>query len=227
MTFRFDLHVHSRHSKDARGSVLDLAEAAAAKGLHGFCITDHDTVRGHDEIADAMQATGLLILPGIEVTSAEGHVLAIGCRHPIPKGLGAAETAAFIDQHDGVAVAAHPLRFLSGIGPTALQRHADAGALRAVEGINARERRIVGENMMRRASELGLACTGGSDAHWIKDIGNAYTTFEGRPGDAAQVVAWIRDGLCRPGGGPTPRRSVVGHQLSLTVPPLRRRFVKH
>ncbi len=222
MSYRFDLHVHSAHSKDARGSVLELAEAAAAAGLHGFCLTDHDTVSGHEEMQQAAEATGLLIIPGIEVTAADGHILAIGCRHPIQKGMGLAETAAFIHQHGGIAVPSHPLRFLSGIGPQALADAAAAGHIHAAEGLNARERPLVHDNTMRSIHQHGIAATGGSDAHWIRDIGNAYTVFDDMPNDAGALVRRIRDGLCEPGGQSTRRRSVIGHQLSLALPPLRR-----
>ncbi len=225
MSYRFDLHVHSAHSSDARGSILELAEMAASKGLHGFCITDHDTIGGHQQIQEAAEATGLLIVPGIEVTAAEGHILAIGCRHPIQKGMGLEETSAFIKQHGGVAVPAHPLRFLSGIGPLALADAAAAGHIRAAEGFNARERPLVQDNTMRAIHGHGLAATGGSDAHWIRDIGNAYTVFDDMPNDVGALVRRIQDGLCEPGGASTRRRSVIGHQLSLMVPPLRRRVL--
>ncbi len=225
MSYRFDLHVHSAHSSDARGSILELAEAAAGAGLHGFCITDHDTIAGHEEIQRAAEATGLLIVPGMEVSAAEGHILAIGCSHPIQKGMGLGETASFIHQHGGIAVPAHPLRFMSGIGPRALSDAAAEGHIHAAEGLNARERGLVHENTMRSVHQLGLAATGGSDAHWIRDIGTAYTVFDDMPNDAGALVRRIRDGLCEPGGGSTRRRSVIGHQLSLALPPLRRKVL--
>lgn len=223
--YRFDLHVHSRHSRDARGTVLELAEAAQAAGLHGFALTDHDTVAGHAEIRDAMEATGLLIVPGIEVTTAAGHILAIGCEHPIAKGLGVDEAAAYIRQHAGIPVAAHPFRFLTGIGPQALEEHAEAGSLAAIEAINARERRLVHDNTMRAAHRLGLPAIGGSDAHWVRDVGNAYTEFDHMPGSTHELVQMVREGACQPGGGSTRRLSVLGHQVSLAVPPLRRRVL--
>lgn len=217
MTWRFDAHVHTGHSKDGRGSVLELAMAAQERGMHGLAITDHDTVAGHAEIEEAMQKTGLLIVPGIEVTSAEGHVLALNVREDIAKGQSLTATTAAIEALGGIAIVAHPLRMFTGIGPSGLRSHTGRGTIKAVEARNARERRIVQENTWAIAATLGVPLVGGSDAHWIHDVGTAYTEFDHVPRDAADLVHSIRDGLCRPAGGNLPRRQVWGHGLSLTV----------
>ena len=216
--WRFDGHVHSHHSRDAKGAVLELAQCAQERGLHGFALTDHDTVAGHAEIEEAMQATGLLIVPGIEVTSAEGHILAWNVHDDIAKGRSLPRTVAAIRDQGGVAVAAHPLRMFSGLGPEGLRTHSATGALRAAEGLNARERRLVQQNTQRVVAGLGIAAVGGSDAHWVEDIGTAYTVFDHAPADAAALVAMVRDGLCRPAGGNTARHQVWKHSLSLAVP---------
>ncbi|MGB1585900.1 MAG: CehA/McbA family metallohydrolase [Thermoplasmatota archaeon] len=222
MSWRFDGHVHSRHSKDAKGSLLELAEAAQARGLHGFAITDHDSIAGHAEIHDAQHATGVRILPSIEVTSAEGHVLAYGVHEAIPKGMSFARTQAAVEAQGGVAVLAHPLKMFSGIGPRGLDRRHQEGLVRAAEGRNGRERRIVQENTEALLAKLGIPATGGSDAHWIKDIGTSYTILPHPPADDEAWVAMIRDGLCRPGGGNLPRRKVWGHGLTVPVRNLRK-----
>ncbi len=224
--FRIDCHVHSEHSKDARGTVLELAQAAQAAGLHGFCLTDHDTIAGHAEIQEAAEKTGLLIIPGIEVTTAEGHLLALGVNQIVPRGLGYQETREIIEAQGGVAAPAHPLRLMSGMGPSALQKHTDDGAIVAVEAMNARERRIVQENTRSLVSELGVSPLGGSDAHWIHDVGNAYTVFPDPPVAVDDALDRIRRGQCTVGGKQTPRHKVWGHSLSLAVPPLRRRYLE-
>lgn len=225
MTFTVDCHVHSRHSHDARGSVLDLARAASRAGLDGFCLTDHDTVAGHAEIQAASDTTGVMVVPAVEVTTAEGHLLALGVREAVPRGLGYLETREAIEAQGGIAVPAHPLRLLSGMGPTALQQHTDDGQVLAVEALNARERRIVQENTRRLVERLGVSPLGGSDAHWVRDIGAGYTVLEEVPATTDDVLDLIQRGRCRAEGSPLPRASVWGHGLSLMVPPLRRRVL--
>lgn len=216
MTWRFDCHVHSHHSNDAKGSVMELAEAAQANGLHGFALTDHDTVAGHDEIPVAMEATGIFILPSIEVSSAEGHILGFGVTEAPAKGKSFETTREAIELQGGLAVPAHPLKTFSGMGPQGLRDH--QANLPAVEARNGRERRIVQENTERLVASLGLPMMAGSDAHWIRDIGTTYTTFDGPPADAGALLDMIRDGLCRPGGGNIARHKVYAHGLSLALP---------
>ncbi len=223
--FRFDCHVHSHHSKDARGTVLELAQAAQAAGMHGFALTDHDTIAGHTEIQEAREKTGMLIVPGIEVTTAEGHLLALGVSQEVPRGLGFLETRDLVEAQGGLVVPAHPLRLISGMGPTALHRHTDDGAIVAIEALNARERRLVQENTRQLVSELGVSPLGGSDAHWIRDIGTAYTVFPDPPVTVDDVLDRIRRGQCIVGGRHTARAKVWGHSLSLATGPLRRRLL--
>ncbi len=185
--------------------------------MHGFALTDHDTISGHVEIDEAMQQTGMLILPSIEVTSAEGHILALGVRQKIPKGLGVPDTVAAIHAAGGLACAAHPLRIMTGLGPRGLDEHARQH-LDAIEGHNARERPLVQKNTHRLAASYGLPLMGGSDAHWVQDIGTAYTLFDRAPSDTHVLLSMIRDGLCRPAGGALPRHKVWGHGLSLALP---------
>lgn len=223
MTWRFDGHVHSHHSKDGKGTVMELALTAQERGMHGFALTDHDTVAGHAEIQAAMEATGLMILGGIEVTSAEGHVLAYHVAENVAKGMSFADTVAAIEAQGGLAVPAHPLRMFSGIGPTGLAQRHEEGHIHAVEGRNARERPLVQGNTERVVAALGLPAVGGSDAHWVEDIGTAYTIFDHAPSDAEDLLQMIRDGLCRPGGGHSPRHKVWRHSLSVPARKLRRK----
>lgn len=224
MPARFDLHVHTQASYDAKGSILDVALEARERGLHGFAVTDHNVVPDADGLRDAMERTGLLILSGSEVSTVEGHVLALGIDKEVAKGQGLADTVRAVERQGGVAVPSHPLRALTGIGPSALRDHADAGRIHLCEAVNARERRFVQQNTRRLLEETGLGMIGGSDAHWIHDVGTAWTRFEAVPQDAAELLALLRQGACRAEGGTTPRRKVWGHGLSLPVRAIKRRL---
>jgi predicted metal-dependent phosphoesterase TrpH len=63
-----DLHSHSTRS-DGKESPTEVFEHAAEAGVNILALTDHDTVKGWSEAAEAAQKLGLGFVPGIEVTS--------------------------------------------------------------------------------------------------------------------------------------------------------------
>jgi predicted metal-dependent phosphoesterase TrpH len=74
-----DLHLHTTAS-DGRSSPPELVREAAAAGLTTIAVTDHDTMAGQREAADAASAAGLRTIPGIEITAVHAsrdiHILA-------------------------------------------------------------------------------------------------------------------------------------------------------
>ena len=72
-----DLHVHSRASVDGRSSVEDLIQTAKARGLAAITVSDHDLCTPLPERPD------VLLIPGVEITSANGHILGLFLERPI------------------------------------------------------------------------------------------------------------------------------------------------
>ena len=206
---RLDLHVHSRASKDAKGTLQELAVVAKERGLDGFAVTDHNVLPDLEELRSVQEETGCLLIPGMEISSIEGHILAIGVRVDIPRGQSMQETIHAIHRAGGVAVPSHPLKVFSGAGPTVL---ASLAGVDAIEGRNGRDRKLVQENSMALAESLGLPTVGGTDAHWIHDIGTTYTMVDAEPTEEAVLNA-IRAGKCSAAGGNLKRRSVYGRTL--------------
>jgi predicted metal-dependent phosphoesterase TrpH len=66
----YDLHTHSRVS-DGTESPAELVRAAVAAGLTAVALTDHDSTAGWDEAEAEARATGLGLLPGIELSTRE------------------------------------------------------------------------------------------------------------------------------------------------------------
>ena len=77
---RADLHVHSRPAANEPAgdgsSLQDIVEAARNQGVSVVAITDHNTAAAARE-AIALGDADLLVLPGIEISTAEGHLLGI------------------------------------------------------------------------------------------------------------------------------------------------------
>jgi hypothetical protein len=69
--YRGDLHCHSHHS-DGTADVATLATVARAQGLDFLAVTEHNTVSHLPELA-RYSGRGLLLIPGIEITTHRGH----------------------------------------------------------------------------------------------------------------------------------------------------------
>lgn len=68
LTGYVDLHVHSNHS-DGTYSVEELVAYAKEKGLYAIALTDHDTVSGISEAVNVAKRFGIMLIPGIEMSS--------------------------------------------------------------------------------------------------------------------------------------------------------------
>lgn len=76
-----DLHVHTPGSQDADdahyGTPEDVVQAALDQGLAAIAVTDHNTAAWCDRMSDAAHDTPLVVLPGVELSTREGHLLGI------------------------------------------------------------------------------------------------------------------------------------------------------
>jgi len=187
--FAIDLHAHTRffHGRPRLGEAYDpvgfrmLVRAARRRGLHGLATTNHDYYREFDAPDD------FVVVPGVEVTTSEGHVLVVGPdppRRTRPGTLTPEETVALAHERDCAAIVAHPYR-------NSTVRYVDA-PFDAIEinGKHPRTRPWV-EHL---ASGHDLPMTGGSDAHYPFEVGRAFTTVEADELTPESVVAAIRDG---------------------------------
>ncbi len=192
---RLDLHNHTRYSPDSRVRPADLVDAARRAGLDGLAVTDHNAVGGVKEAEDAAGA-GFLVIPGIEISTAAGHVLAYGVREVVPRDLPVAETVDRITALGGVAVAAHPFRFWSGIGGDALRE----ASFPAYETANARTLRRGNARAKARAQDARVGETGGSDSHFLDEVARAVTELDGALTTADDLLQSLAQGKTRSQG---------------------------
>ena len=196
MAIKIDLHCHSFFSGDGVSSPEQLIEAARAKGLDGFAITDHNTCDAVKYMIDKgyMRPDGLpvdnfLIVPGVEVTTAEGHLLCIGAVLPNLKGRPAFEVCSLIHEAGGVAIPPHPYDvFRAGIRENVLKTL-------QIDGIEVFNAATTLKRYNRMAYDYaldhGLAMTASSDAHHHAAIGTAYTVLETDNFSVAGVLAQV------------------------------------
>lgn len=199
MRYRFDLHCHSFYSADAADAPEDLIAKAKARGLSGIAITDHDSCEVHKylrekglERADGQPVDDFLVVPGVEVSTADGHLLCIGAILPQLKGQPAAAVAAAIHDMGGIAIPAHPYdRWRSGIRTEVL----DTMDIHAIEVFNAAvSSRKYNDHASDYATKRGLSMTAASDAHHASAVGVSCTAFEMDELSVPALLAAIRRG---------------------------------
>jgi predicted metal-dependent phosphoesterase TrpH len=143
---------------------------------------------------------GLLIIPGIEVSTRDGHVIGLGVSDAIPRRLPADETIQQIKLLGGVSIIAHPYDLLrSAINPEILTVRPNA-----IEVINSASmlHSITWKRARKFAAKKNLPQTGGSDSHIPETIGKAFTIVDVESRDVASVLDAIRKGRVEPEGRP-------------------------
>ncbi|MBK8428688.1 MAG: PHP domain-containing protein [Lewinellaceae bacterium] len=164
-----DLHVHSIYSGDATTTVRAILKQAADVGLNVIAITDHDEMRGSLEAQELASKYGVEVIPGAEVSTKEGHLVALFIQTLPPAGLSLIDTLIHIGKQGGVAIAPHPFNHL----PNSLSMEAVLGALtnpRAKGALKGIETHNMGtQNFDKIAQKLSiylpLAKIASSDAH--------------------------------------------------------------
>lgn len=198
LALKLDLHVHTCYSCDATTTLKEVLTQSKKRGLDGVAITDHDTVEGARKLA---RSDEIVVIPGVEVSSLQGHILGLNITRPIPPGLDVRETIRRIHDAGGVAVAAHPSVFYKRMMGRV------ASNFDAIEVINASAFPFSLSTYLNRrlASGLDLAQTAGSDAHYVSEIGFAYTLVDADE-EVDEIVQAIKRGATVPLGKPIPFR---------------------
>ncbi|ELZ39453.1 CehA/McbA family metallohydrolase [Halorubrum tebenquichense] len=204
VTVSVDPHVHSEGSYDGHEPVELILEHAAEIGLDAVVITDHDVIRESKRAAEIAPEYGLIGIPGVEVSTAHGHLLAIGVDRMPPRGRPYDETVRAVHELGGVAVVPHPFqRSRHGVrrrniptpdpgdegdrvaadgesgGTGAVDEVGEADAVDEVDAIEVFNAWLFTGNRNRRArrfaAEHGYPGVAASDAHHLQYVGRAFT----------------------------------------------------
>jgi predicted metal-dependent phosphoesterase TrpH len=206
MQAKADLHVHTIYSHDSLITPKDLVFYAKKRGLTAVAVTDHDRIDGALEIA---REKDFLIIPGIEVSSRNGHIIGLNVQEPMSKGLSSDETVEKIHGAGGIAIACHPFALFKG----SLGKHVSA-KFDAVETINSQA--FPFNRCVRKATQIAenlrLPRVAGTDAHYGPAIGYAYTVIDAEPSVEAITKAIVR-GQCQPFGESVPWTLTLKRQV--------------
>lgn len=169
-----DPHVHTAASGDSTADVDAVLEHADRAGLDAVAITDHDTMAGARRALERAASYDVVVIPGVEVSTADGHLLALDVADRPTPGRPLARTVGAVRRQGGAAVVPHPFqRSRHGVARSAL---VDCDGIEvynalAMTGLQNRRARAF-------ARRRGFPQLGGSDAHTPEMVGRAHTVVE-------------------------------------------------
>ncbi len=181
-----ELHVHSNFS-DGKDGVRKIIEVAISKGIEVLSITDHDTVQGSLEALDIVREENIEIhiIPGVEITTDSGHLLAYGIMEEVDPKMSMEETCNFVKKLGGLTFLAHPFDlFRKGS-----VRLSDFKVVDGVEVYNAKNPfNFLAAYFARKYSKPGIA---GSDAHYARDVGTSITFLNDKKLEALLNATYV------------------------------------
>jgi hypothetical protein len=188
-TYRFEGHVHSKYSRDAKHAPVDILNTAQRLGLDALVITDHGVSYA---LADFANYHGPLVpFVGREIGGQFGHAVMWNVAEDdvhAPKQTTLQQRADFAHRNGGLLVFAHPGWWIDGndrdpmewMTPEAMRRGGVAGAVDAIELWNGVYRTPLQKltNAWVKLLEAGVyvPIVGNSDFHnsSVHKLGNAH-----------------------------------------------------
>jgi len=194
-----DFHMHTSLN-DGTATVREMLDYVQEHtDLDVIAITDHDRLTGSFEAMDLANEYRFDIVPGSELTTLHGHLLALFIQKPVPMWRPLEWTIGQIHEQGGLAIAVHPFSMLTrSIGFRSfdgiMRNHSPEIYFDAVETFNPSVAGRTCAAKIRRLNDgrFHLAEVGCSDSHHLQGIGTGYTTFPGTT--AAELKAAIAAG---------------------------------
>ena len=204
-----DLHTHTKpRSWDSFITPDEMVDLAQEAGLDGMVLAEHDWAWEEDETADLAKRHSFPVIRAMEINTEDGHILTFGM-HEYKFGMHRShELAGFVEEVDGVMIAAHPYRRQMPWKPDDEGEYADAldratrnpayRFVSAVEVLNGRG--MLDENEFSRqvAEQMHLPATGSSDTHQHDEkdqqAGRAATYFEVDIANEADLIVALKSG---------------------------------
>jgi len=195
-----DIHIHTIYSHDATTTVRGVLKQASSVGFNVIAVTDHDDIRGAFDARELASQYNVDVIPGVEVTTKDGHLLALFVEKIPQRGLPLADTLKIIGDLGGIAVAPHPFNQLPGSLSmdnviSTLTNPRLKNVLRGIEVYNMTTQPF-DEKVQRLSAYLPFAKTAGSDAHVYWAIGTGKTEFRGTT--AAEFRTALEQGITIP-----------------------------
>jgi predicted metal-dependent phosphoesterase TrpH len=212
-----DLHMHTALGDGTADLPSLLAYVEEQTDLDVIAVTEHDQIDAALRLRElhARRHYRFEVVVGAEITTLEGHLLALFVEEPIPSLRPLARTIDLIHRQGGLCVVPHPLSPLTrSIGRNGIERIAGRRSDGLwFDGIELANPSPAGRITAARARLLNetryrLAEVGGSDAHFLATVGCARTIFPGA--SAADLRAAIEGAETAGHLGVAPRLREIG-----------------
>ncbi len=176
---KIDLHCHTLYSYDAASSPERMIKQAIEMGLDGVAITDHENTKGWKETLEIGKKMNFIVVLGEEIKTNKGDVLGLFMKEQIdgykkdPRWV-----MEEIKKQGGLVIIPHPFHGSEEFKDD-ITKYLDL-----IDGIEVFNGRKPSSSPDKKAYEFAqkhnLAMTGGSDSHYYKGIGYAYTQCEAK-----------------------------------------------
>jgi predicted metal-dependent phosphoesterase TrpH len=179
---KLELHAHTDDDPADRisHSTRQLIDRAAAMGYGALAITLHDRYFDPAPLAGHARERGIVLLPGIERTIANRHILLINFPAACADVRTFDDIARLKRECAGLVVAPHPFYPIPSALGGALDEH--AALFDAVE-VNAMYTRFIDFNRraIRWAHAHGKPLVGNTDLHLLEQMGTTYSLVDAEP----------------------------------------------
>jgi len=182
-----DLHIHTTYSWDGSATVQAILEQAARYAqLDVIAITDHDTLKGAELAVYLGVRFGIAVIPGCEISTADGHLIALFIENLISPNLPIESTIEKVAEQNGICIVPHPLALaVPSVGSKKLTQLLNIPHLRetliGIETVNAGLLHWGSNQMATQLNKkLMLAEVGSSDSHIRNMVGSGLTNFKGK-----------------------------------------------
>jgi predicted metal-dependent phosphoesterase TrpH len=199
---RIDLHVHTwPKSQCSKINPEDLVSEARRIGLDGFCLTEHQSLWDLEEIARLAGESGITILRGNEITTAQGDVLVFGLYKDIRGIITAEELHREVREAGAFSIAAHPFRGFKVFGfgqlDMSIEQASKKKILQFVDAVEVKNGRVTDQEndvALNVSKRLDLLATAGSDAHELDALGTWIVDFKTDIQSENDLVSELRKG---------------------------------
>ena len=209
-----DLHVHTAVSSPC--SQIDprlLVEVAPRIGLDAVCVTEHEEMEGAEVARQMGLEAGFPVFRGVEVYTELGDMLVFGLYRPsFPMQTPFEELLREVRDAGGVIIPAHPCRGSRGFHHVLGEERAEflLANIDAIETRNGGSSPESNRAAKAYAEKYGIPGVGGSDAHFLMQVGRSLTVFEREITGEAALVEEVRAGRCRAAEDPELESLKVG-----------------